>query len=79
MGKSSIFVAYFQTHVLDSQGKLEKNYLLILSCFKRKRGNCHKSLLFAAFLGYTCAHRDTHTHGGEKSACCLASVTYHIN
>lgn len=79
MGKSNTFIAYFQTHPLDFQGKVEENYLLILSCFKCEQGNCHKSLLFAAFLVYTCAHRDTHTHGGKKSACCLASVTYHIN
>lgn len=80
MGKSSTFITYFQTHPLHSQGEVEENYLLLLSCFKFEGGNCHKSLLFAALLVYTCAHRDTHAHtGGKKSACCLASVTYHIN
>lgn len=77
MGKSSPFVTYFQTHALHSQGKLEENYLLILNCFKRERGNCHKSLI-CCFSGlHVCT--ETHTHGGKKSACCLASVTYHIN
>lgn len=66
MGKSSTFITYFQTHPLDSQGKVEENYLLILSCFKCEGGNCHKSLLFAAFLVYTCAHRDAHTQGGKN-------------
>lgn len=79
MGKSSTFAMPVQTHALDSQGKQAENYLLIPSCFKGELGDCDKSLLFAAFLVYTCAHRDTHTHRGEKSACCLASVTYHIN
>lgn len=66
MGKSSTIVTYFHTHTVDSQGKLEENYLLIPSHFKRQRGNCHKSLLFAAFLVSTCAHRDTHTQGGKN-------------
>jgi len=67
MGKSSTFGMYFQTRALDSQGKLEENYLLMLSCFKCEPGDRHKSLLFAAFLVYTCAHRDTHTQGGKIS------------